>query len=118
MRQKSMAEISPAMKIFYCYAHEDKTLRDKMEKHLGALKRLGQIINWYDREIQTGTEWEREIDAQILLKFCFNLIREPRPLATLIIQHDVSPSVLFQSHPRTATPCDTLIKDGAVLGYR
>lgn len=60
-----MAEATRTIKLFYCYAHEDKELRDKLEKHLGALRRLGQIVGWYDREIQAGTEWEHEIDAQI-----------------------------------------------------
>ena len=53
------------LKIFYCYAHEDKDLRDRIDKHLGTLKRLGHVIGWYDREIQAGTEWEREIETHL-----------------------------------------------------
>ena len=54
-----------AVKIFYCYAREDRALRDELEKHLGALKRSGKITTWYDREIQPGTDWEREIEARL-----------------------------------------------------
>lgn len=56
-------EAKPArvIKIFYCYAHEDRMLRDELEKHLSPLKRLGRITEWHDRAIQAGMEWEREI---------------------------------------------------------
>jgi Leucine-rich repeat (LRR) protein len=53
------------LKIFYCYAHEDRDLRDRIDKHLSILKHLGQIVGWYDREIQAGTEWEREIEENL-----------------------------------------------------
>jgi hypothetical protein len=53
------------IKVFYCYAHEDKALRDRIDKHLGVLKRLGYVVGWYDREIQAGTEWEREIEENL-----------------------------------------------------
>jgi hypothetical protein len=53
------------IKIFYCYAHEDRDLRDRIDKHLGVLKRRGQVVVWYDREIQAGMEWEREIERHL-----------------------------------------------------
>jgi hypothetical protein len=53
------------IKIFYCYAHRDRDLRDRIDKHLGVLKQLGHIVGWYDREIQAGTEWEREIEENL-----------------------------------------------------
>ncbi len=53
------------IKIFYCYAHEDRDLRDRIDKHLGVLKRSGQVVVWYDREIQAGMEWEREIERRL-----------------------------------------------------
>lgn len=53
------------IKVFYCYALEDKILRDELEKHLGALKRTNKIINWHDREILPGIEWAYEIDVRL-----------------------------------------------------
>jgi len=53
------------IKIFYCYARKDKALRDELEKHLEILKHLGLITPWYDREIQPGVEWKREIDRHL-----------------------------------------------------
>ena len=40
-------------------------MRDKLDKHLGALKRLGQITTWHDREILPGIQWKREIDTRL-----------------------------------------------------
>ncbi len=54
-----------AIKIFFSYAHEDKGRREELEKHLGALRRSGKIVTWYDRDIQAGTQWEQEIDTHL-----------------------------------------------------
>lgn len=51
--------------IFYCYAHEDKTLRDQLDRHLSNLRRQNQIATWYDREISPGINWEQEIDTHL-----------------------------------------------------
>ncbi len=55
----------PAINIFYCYARKDKALRDTLEQHLEPLRRSGQIISWYDREIQPGMDWRQEIDKYL-----------------------------------------------------
>lgn len=60
-----MIEPTKAIKIFYSYAHEDKTKRDELEKHLAALTRSGKILTWYDRDIQAGLQWEQEIDTHL-----------------------------------------------------
>jgi hypothetical protein len=51
--------------LFYCYAREDKALRDELEKHLSSLKRLYSLRNWHDREILPGEEWEQAIDTHL-----------------------------------------------------
>jgi tetratricopeptide (TPR) repeat protein len=53
------------IKLFYCYAHEDRPIRDELEKHLSWLKRRYQLTNWHDREILPGEEWERAIDTHL-----------------------------------------------------
>jgi hypothetical protein len=73
----SSGEPMQAVKVFYSYAHEDKVLRDKLDKHLWTLKRLGLIDQWHDRDISAGKEWKREIDtnlnkAQIILLLISN----------------------------------------------
>ena len=61
-----------AVKIFFCYAHEDEDLLNKLKRHLWPLQRQGLIAVWHDRDISAGSEWEREISqhlnaAQIIL---------------------------------------------------
>ncbi|HYT44631.1 MAG TPA: tetratricopeptide repeat protein [Methylomirabilota bacterium] len=54
-----------AVKIFYCYAHEDKKLRAELEKHLGILKQQKLITEWSDRDINAGAEWAKEVDSNL-----------------------------------------------------
>ena len=49
----------------YCYSHEDKSLRNGLEKHLSALRHDGLIAEWHDRKIVAGAEWEKEIDKRL-----------------------------------------------------
>src|SRR2546429_9932386 len=61
-----------SVSIFFCYAHEDEALLNKLKTHLRPLQRQGLIDVWHDRDISAGTEWEREISqhlnsAQVIL---------------------------------------------------
>src|SRR5437660_11111355 len=60
-----IAELPKVIKLFYCCAREDIALRNELEKHLGPLRRQGQITSWYDQNISVGKEWKREIDANL-----------------------------------------------------
>src|SRR5437667_12844135 len=53
------------VKIFFCYAHEDEQLLNKLKSHLFPLKRAGLIDVWYDRDISAGTDWEQQIKGQL-----------------------------------------------------
>jgi TIR domain len=53
------------VKLFFCYAHEDEPLLNKLKSHLSPLQRQGLIDVWYDRDINAGTEWENEIDTHL-----------------------------------------------------
>lgn len=61
--------MSPVQKeglaLYYCYASEDKLLRDELDKHLMTLKRQEQISTWHQGEIQPGTEWKHEISTHL-----------------------------------------------------
>ena len=64
--------VNNPLKLFYCYAHQDKELRDAHDRHLIGLKRQKLIEAWDDGKISAGTEWEKEIekhlsDADIIL---------------------------------------------------
>ena len=51
--------------LFYSYAHEDESLRDELQGHLGILRRRGVIDAWYDRDIPPGGDWADEIDRRL-----------------------------------------------------
>jgi len=53
------------VKIFFCYAHEDEELLNKLKTHLRPLQRQGLIDVWYDRDISAGSDWEQEIKEQL-----------------------------------------------------
>ena len=66
IRHAAMAESSrQEIKLFYCYAHEDKALRDELQIHLSGLRRQYQLTNWHDREILPGENWEQVIDTNL-----------------------------------------------------
>src|SRR5437588_11802535 len=54
-----------SVSIFFCYAHEDEDLLNKLKRHLWPLQRQGLITIWHDRDISAGTEWEQEISEQL-----------------------------------------------------
>ena len=54
-----------AIKIFFCYAHEDEALLNQLKAHLKPLQHQGLIDVWHDRDISAGTEWEQEIIQQL-----------------------------------------------------
>ena len=53
------------VKIFYCYAHEDKKLRMELEKHLRNLEQQKLITGWSDRNINAGSVWVSEISSNL-----------------------------------------------------
>src|SRR5947209_3524509 len=65
------------LEIFFCYAREDETLRQGLEKQLRALRRQGVIDLWHDRNISAGTEWEREIDRHLNMAQLILLLISP-----------------------------------------
>jgi len=54
-----------ALRLFYCYSHEDSGLRKKLEEHLSLLKREGLIAEWYDGKIGPGKDIDEAIDENL-----------------------------------------------------
>lgn len=70
--RKRMGEGTCQSKFFFCYAHEDEALLIRLKSHLKLLELQGFNETWYDREIRTGADWEKEVSrrlntAQIIL---------------------------------------------------
>ena len=77
-----MTELPSAFELFYSYARKDEKLRNELNKHLYNLKRQGLIVDWYDRDISAGTEWEHEIDSHLNTAQVILLLISPDFLAS------------------------------------
>lgn len=53
------------VKVFFSYSKKDLSIRDDIDEHLGALKHIGLIDVWWDREINPGEPWDDEINLKI-----------------------------------------------------
>ena len=53
-------------RVFISYAHEDRALKEELDKYLKALKRSSKIDVWSDLEISPGAEWNKEISQELL----------------------------------------------------
>lgn len=53
------------LKLFISYSHKDETLVSKFISHIAPLKSNGIISAWYDRKIETGEEYQNDIDNNL-----------------------------------------------------
>ena len=61
MPETSASEI----RVFYCYAREDKAIRRELEIHLADLIRHYHLTAWSDHEILPGEDFDKAIDAHL-----------------------------------------------------
>jgi hypothetical protein len=54
-----------AWQVFYSYSHRDAKLRERLGTYLAPLTRQKKIVEWHDRKIEPGTNWESEISDQL-----------------------------------------------------
>ena len=56
---------STPFRVFYSYSHADIRMLEKLRKHMAMLRRQGLITEWYDREIEAGSDWRQEIEREL-----------------------------------------------------
>ena len=56
---------SAPFRVFYSYSHADIRMLERLRKHMAMLRREGLITEWYDREIEAGSEWRQEIEREL-----------------------------------------------------
>ncbi len=64
--------------VFISYSHKDDDLRSKLVTHLSSLKRQRKIADWFDQEIEAGSEWEAQLKERL----------ESSPVILLLISAD------------------------------
>jgi hypothetical protein len=57
--------VEAAWKVFYSYSHQDAHLRAELAKFLAPLRHTKKIVEWHDREILPGADWEKEISSEL-----------------------------------------------------
>ncbi len=53
------------LRLFISYSHKDEALISKFINHIAPLKNNGKITEWYDRKIETGEEFQKDIDNNL-----------------------------------------------------
>jgi hypothetical protein len=61
----SSEEEQSSVLVFCAYSHNDERFLDQLKEHLAALRREGLIVDWYDRKIGPGQDWEAEIVTKL-----------------------------------------------------
>lgn len=52
-------------KVFYSYSHKDAKMRDELGTYLAPLVRQKKIVEWFDRKIEPGANWDTEIKEEL-----------------------------------------------------
>ncbi len=52
-------------RLFYSYSHKDAEARARLGTYLAPLAQQKKIVEWFDRKIEPGANWENEINAQL-----------------------------------------------------
>jgi hypothetical protein len=54
-----------AWRLFYSYSHLDADERNRLSTYLAPLVKSEKIVEWYDRKIEPGKNWESEISNRL-----------------------------------------------------
>jgi hypothetical protein len=55
----------PAWKVFYSYSHKDEEIRNRLATYLAPVRQQNKILEWHDRKIEPGSNWDSEISDQL-----------------------------------------------------
>ncbi|WP_235299665.1 TIR domain-containing protein [Portibacter marinus] len=58
-------KISPPLKVFISYSHDDYQFREELQKFLVGMERENKIEVWQDGRIQAGMDWDSEIKKNL-----------------------------------------------------
>jgi ElaB/YqjD/DUF883 family membrane-anchored ribosome-binding protein len=65
IEMENQTKLNQSFILFYSYSHKDENLLNQLVSHLAVLKRSGMILDWYDRKIFPGAEWNKQINEFI-----------------------------------------------------
>lgn len=70
------------LEVFYCYAREDRSFYEELNKYLVGLRRSDLITTWHDGAVSPGTAREREIETHLSTAHIILLLISPNFLAS------------------------------------
>src|SRR5437016_2055252 len=99
-----------AVKIFFCYTHEDEDLLNTLKRHLWPLQRQGLIDLWYDRDISAGSEWEQEISQHLNASQIILLLVSPDFMASEYCYSNEMQRAIERHEPREALVIPVILR--------
>ncbi len=60
-RGNAMIETKPAISVFYSYSHKDRQILANLRAEMAELSELSTVNEWFDRNIQLGSDWHTSI---------------------------------------------------------
>lgn len=97
------------LSLFYCYAENDRLLRDELDKHLSLLRGLGWIESWYDQQIHAGMEREHEYITHLEKADIILLLISPDFLASETCLHTMR-LAMERAHERRAIVVPVILR--------
>ncbi len=65
LKQSNPSVFATPVDVFVVYSRKDDGLRSELIIHLSLLKRQGKIADWYDGDIEAGSEWEVQLKDKL-----------------------------------------------------
>src|SRR5438874_2564018 len=69
------------IEVFFSYSHKDLKYAEELKKHLIALRHQGRI-EWHDRDIDAGKDWESSINENLSNASIILLLISPNYMAS------------------------------------
>lgn len=101
------------LKLFFCYAHEDRALRNALDSHIEILRREGLVTTWYDGHISPGSEWSKSIEDQLRQSDLILFLVSPAFLRSEYIA-EVEMRLALQLHESRAVRAVPVLAEGVV----
>src|SRR5438309_1053749 len=89
-------DLMNVIKLFFCYARQDKALQSQLLRHLSRLIQTGQVIPWDDSMILPGVKWKQEIDKHLKTSDIILLLVSPNFMSSAYSGEEMQ--IAFQRH--------------------